>query len=246
MTALRAATYSRFSSDMQRDSSIEDQKHLCRSYCERQGWEVGEEFSDRALSGTTMLGRAGLIALLEAAQAQRYDVIVVEAIDRVSRDQADLFFISKRLEFAGVRIATVHDGFIDDIALSVHGIVAAQFVKNNREKVRRSHLGLLRQGRLPGPPVYGYSRGENPGEWRINEDEAAIIRHIYERFAGGHSAQKIADDLTAAGTPSPKGGVWNRSTISDRITARPGILGNPIYRGRPRWNLTKKVRSPDG
>src|SRR5688572_12286794 len=107
MTTLRAVSYARFSSDLQKDSSIADQQAICRIYCERQGFTLVEEFEDRALSGTTMLGRGGLIALLEAAQERRFDVIVVEAIDRVSRDQADLLFIAKRLEFAGIRIATV-------------------------------------------------------------------------------------------------------------------------------------------
>lgn len=243
---MRVATYSRYSSDLQRDSSIDDQKHLCRSYCERQGWEIVQEYSDHALSGTTMLGRSGLVALLEAAQERRFDAIVTEAIDRISRDQSDLFYIAKRLEFVGIQIVTPHHGFVDDIGLSVHGIVSSMFVANLRQKVKRAHGGVLRQGRLPGPPVFGYERGDNPGEWRIKGEEAGIVRQIYERFAEGHSAQKIADDLTAAGIPSPKGRVWNRSTISDRINARPGILGNPIYRGRPRWNLTKKVRAPDG
>jgi site-specific DNA recombinase len=243
---LRAVSYSRFSSDLQKDSSIDDQQADCRSYCDRQGLTLIEEFADRALSGTTMLGRAGLVALLEAAQEHRFDVIVTEAVDRISRDQADLFFIAKRLEFAGVRIATVHDGFIDDIALSVHGIVASQFVKNNREKVKRSHSGLLRQGRLPGPPIYGYERGDNPGEWRINEQQAAVVRTVYKQFAQGDSAQRIADFLNARGIPSPKGNIWNRSTLTDRIKARPGMLGNPTYLGRPRWNVTKKVRAPDG
>jgi site-specific DNA recombinase len=246
MAPLRAVTYSRFSSDMQKDSSITDQQSLCAGYCERQGWTIVQEYHDRALSGTTMLGRAGLIALLEAAERREFDLVVTEGIDRISRDKADLAYINKRLEFVDIRIATPHHGVIDDIGMSVHGIVSSMFVRNLREKVKRSHSGLLRQGRLPGPPIYGYERGDNPGEWRINEQQAAVVRNVYERFAQGESAQRIADHLNSQGIPSPKGNIWNRSTLTDRVKARPGMLGNPTYLGRPRWNVTKKVRAPDG
>ena len=77
---MRVATYSRYSSDLQKDSSIDDQKHLCREFASRQGWEIVQEYSDHALSGTTMLGRAGLIALLESAQEGRFDIIVTESL----------------------------------------------------------------------------------------------------------------------------------------------------------------------
>jgi DNA invertase Pin-like site-specific DNA recombinase len=201
---LRAVSYSRFSSDQQKDSSIDDQQALCAACCERQGWTIVQEYHDRALSGTTMLGRAGLIALLEAAERREFDLVVTEGIDRISRDKADLAYINKRLEFVGIQIATPHHGVIDDIGMSVHGIVSSMFVRNLRGKVKRSHSGLLRQGRLPGPPLFGYERGDGPGEWRINEEQAAIVRRIYEAFANGDSAQRIADSLNADGILSPQ------------------------------------------
>ena len=55
----RAAIYTRFSSHMQREASIEDQERLCRERAEREGWEVAALFADRALSGASML-RPGL------------------------------------------------------------------------------------------------------------------------------------------------------------------------------------------
>lgn len=86
---MRAATYSRFSTQMQRDASIEDQERLCRERAEREGWEITATFSDRALSGASML-RPGLQSLLEAASQGRFDALITEALDRLSRDQADI------------------------------------------------------------------------------------------------------------------------------------------------------------
>ena len=66
----RAAIYTRFSSQLQRAASIEDQERLCRERAEREGWEVAALFADRALSGASML-RPGLQALMEAVSADR-------------------------------------------------------------------------------------------------------------------------------------------------------------------------------
>src|SRR5690606_32564760 len=106
----RAATYARFSSDLQRDRSIDDQVALCRDYCARNGLNVVRSFDDRARSGASILGRDGLMAMMDAARDGQFEVLVVEALDRVSRDQEDLAGIYTRLSFAGVEIRAVHDG----------------------------------------------------------------------------------------------------------------------------------------
>jgi DNA invertase Pin-like site-specific DNA recombinase len=82
----RVAIYARYSSENQRDESIEDQIRLCRARAEREGWTVIETYSDHALSGATA-GRPHLQALMAGAARGRYDVVLAEALDRVSRDQ---------------------------------------------------------------------------------------------------------------------------------------------------------------
>jgi site-specific DNA recombinase len=106
---MRTAIYARFSSQLQREASIEDQIRLCRERIEREGWDEGMIFSDRGMSGASMI-RPGLQDLLAAAQAGRYSVLVCEALDRLSRDQADVATIYKRLTFAGVKIITLAEG----------------------------------------------------------------------------------------------------------------------------------------
>ena len=73
----RAAIYARFSSDLQRDRSIEDQVALCETYCHKEGFEIAARFSDRARSGASVFGRDGLMAMMEAAAGGRIDVVVV-------------------------------------------------------------------------------------------------------------------------------------------------------------------------
>lgn len=107
----RAAIYTRFSSQMQREASIEDQLRLCQERAECEGWRVADNYSDRAISGASML-RPGLQALFQAVQDGQFDVVLSEALDRLSRDQADIAAIYKRLSFTGVRIVTLAEGEI--------------------------------------------------------------------------------------------------------------------------------------
>jgi len=86
---MRVALYARYSTDLQREASIEDQLRLCRGHAERQGWTVVDSYSDRAISGASML-RPGLQELLADASWGRFDVVLAEAMDRLSRDQEDI------------------------------------------------------------------------------------------------------------------------------------------------------------
>ncbi|MGX5850063.1 recombinase family protein [Mesorhizobium sp. PL10] len=95
----RAAIYARFSTELQNERSTEDQIALCRAYAVRNGLDVVAVYEDRARSGASMFGRDGLLALMEAAGQNRFDTLVVEALDRLSRDMADLAGLHKRLSF---------------------------------------------------------------------------------------------------------------------------------------------------
>lgn len=105
----RVALYARYSTDLQSDASIEDQLRLCRKRAEREGWTVVESYSDRAISGASLL-RPGIQALMEDAGRGRFDIVLAEAMDRLSRDQEDIAGLFKRLRFAGVAIMTIAEG----------------------------------------------------------------------------------------------------------------------------------------
>ncbi|MET4898942.1 recombinase family protein [Sphingomonadaceae bacterium jetA1] len=83
---MKVAIYARYSSDNQCDASIEDQIRLCRLHAEKQGWHVVEQYTDHAISGASLL-RPGIQALISDATRGRFDVILSEAMDRLSRDR---------------------------------------------------------------------------------------------------------------------------------------------------------------
>jgi DNA invertase Pin-like site-specific DNA recombinase len=247
----RAVIYARYSSDLQRDASIEDQIRLCRGQIDKEGWQYIEAYTDRASSGASTL-RPAYQALLEDARRGGFDIVVAEALDRLSRDQEDVAGLLKRLRFASVRLVTVAEGEIGELHVGLKGTMNALFLKDLADKTRRGLEGRVREGRSGGGLCFGYDvvreldgRGEPiHGGRRINEPEAAIVRRIFAEFAGGKSPRRIAVDLNRDGVPGPRGGEWDASTVNGNASRGTGILNNGLYIGRLVWNRLRYVKDP--
>jgi DNA invertase Pin-like site-specific DNA recombinase len=247
----RAAISARFNSDNQREASIEDQIRLCRVRIDREGWSLAATYSDRAISGASLV-RSGYQKLLQDVRAGTIDVVVTEALDRVSRDQKHIAGFFKQLTFAGVKIVTIAEGEISELHVGLKGTMNALFLKDLAAKTHRGLEGRIRQGRSAGGKVYGYdivrevdSRGEplRSGR-RINEAEATIVRRIFVEFAAGRSPKKIAHGLNAEGIPGPAGRPWQEAVLRGHRLRRNGILRNDLYLGRLVWNRQRFVKDP--
>ncbi|MEQ9145455.1 MAG: recombinase family protein [Parvibaculaceae bacterium] len=247
----RAVIYARYSSDNQRDASIEDQVRLCRARAEREGWQVVEVYGDRAVSGTSLL-RPGYQAVMEDARTGRIDVILAESLDRLSRDQEETAALFKRLQFFGVELITVAEGPITELHVGLKGTMNALYLKDLAQKTRRGLEGRVREGRSGGGLCYGYEivderdvRGEPVrGGRRILPAEAAIVQRIFTEFAGGTSPRSIALRLNNEKVPGPAGGTWGPSTIYGNWRRGTGILNNELYIGRLIWNRMRYVKDP--
>ena len=100
---MRAVIYARYSSEHQREASIDDQLRICKERIAREGWTLLQVFRDAAISGASAL-RPAYQALMMAARDGEFDVVVAEALDRLSRDQEDIAALFKRLQFAGIDV----------------------------------------------------------------------------------------------------------------------------------------------
>jgi Resolvase, N terminal domain len=133
----RVALYARYSSDNQRDASIEDQLRICREKAERETWTVVSTYKDAGISGASMILRPGIQTLLQDAQRQQFDIVLAEALDRISRDQADVATLFKHLRFAGVPIITLAEGEISELHVGLKGTMNALFLKDLAAKTHR-------------------------------------------------------------------------------------------------------------
>ena len=243
---MRTAVYARFSSELQQDRSIEDQIALCRGYADRNGLSIVAAFHDRARSGASILGRDGLVNLLDSARDGKFDVILVEALDRLSRDQEDLAGIWKRLNFLGVELRAVHEGTADQIQIGVRGLLGSLYLTDLAHKVRRGMQGVVRDGRHAGGRAYGYKPAPGKsGELEIIPDEADVIRRIFAEYVNGSTPREIAFDLNRDGIPPPRGSRWSASTINGNKTRHHGIILNELYAGQIVWNRVRMVKDPD-
>jgi len=248
---MRAAIYARYSSDLQSAASIEDQIRLCRHRIEREGWSLIASHSDRAISGASHL-RPGFQALLEQCRAGAIDVVVAEALDRISRDQEHIAAFYKQLSFAGVRILTLSDGFIDELHVGLKGTMNALFLKDLAAKTRRGLQGRIEAGRSAGSLSYGYVAVPQVaadgtlvrGARAIHPEQAAIVRRIFSEFVAGRSPVAIAKRLNTERIAGPGGRPWSGTTIRGHATRGTGILHNELYVGRLVWNRQRYAKDP--
>ena len=242
----RAAVYARFSSDLQRDRSIEDQVALCREYAERTGYEIVAVFEDRAITGASIHRRRGIQAMLQAARAGAFEFVIAELLSRIARDEEDSPAIRKRLEFAGVRIVTTADGVVSPLMHGLRTIIDSQFLVDLKGAIRRGMSGVIRDGRHAGGLAYGYQTiPGKPGELEIVPDEADVVRRIFREYIAGRVPRAIAARLNAEGVPPPRKGYWRASTINGHTKRKTGILQNELYCGRLVWDRAYRVRDPD-
>lgn len=152
---IRVALYARYSTDMQSDASVEDQLRICRERASREGWGIVDSYSDRAMSGASLI-RPGIQALMEDANRGQFDIVLAEAMDRLSRDQEDIAGLFKRLRFAGVRIVTIAEGDVSEMHIGLKGTMNALFLKDLAQKTHRGLRGRIEAGKAACGKSFGY------------------------------------------------------------------------------------------
>lgn len=243
---MRVAAYARYSSDQQREASLDDQLRNCRAYCARAGWPEPVVYTDAAMSGARH-DRPGYKRLL--AEAARFDAIVVDDLSRLSRDSVEAQQVVKRLRFAGVRVIGVSDGLDTGrkghkAEVGLRGLMGELYLDDLRDKTHRGLTGRALAGASAGGLAYGYLITER-GQRAIREDQAHVVRRIFADYLAGQSARAIAAALNAQGVPSPRGSTWALSAIYGDVKRGIGILANPIYAGTQVWNRSTWLKHPD-
>jgi len=268
MITRRCAIYARYSSDLQRESSIEDQIRKCREHAARHGWEVHEEYvcSDQAVSGAALAGRDALQFLVAAAKhrPKPFDCLLVDDSSRLTRNLADGLKTTDLFRFNAIDVVFVSQNFDTSqensrMMVTMHGMMDEQFLVGLGQKVHRGQEGRVLKGLNPGGRCYGYrnipiedaTRQGKYGRMAVlgvqqeaESTEAAVVRRIFEMYANGNGFATIAKQLNHEGIPSPRPArnrlrqAWSRYTIRE-------MLFNQKYRGVIVWGRTKKMRNPE-
>lgn len=196
-------------------------------------------------------------------EAGKFDGLIIENLSRLTRDVEDAAFTMKRAEFHGVKIYPGNDNgspISGDMA-NFQAMMAEMARKQGAQMIHRSMSGLVLGGKSAGGKSYGYRSkarrpGERGGELEVVEEEADVIREIFDRYIAGESPHAIVTDLNRRGIPSPRAGIkrkdgsittgrWRDSTLNGNKDRETGILFNPLYAGVRKWNRTKHMKHPD-
>ncbi|GAB3377632.1 recombinase family protein [Azotobacter armeniacus] len=211
-----------------------------------------ESYSDQAISGASLL-RPGIQILLADAQSKRFNVILTESLDRISRDLEDIAGVYKRMTSAGAKMVTLFVGDVSELDIGLKSTMGALYLKDLADKTRRVLRGRVKDGKSGGGNSYGYDvvkktdgNGEPVrGERRINEAEAQVVRRVFRDYAAGKSPKRIAHELNTEGVPGPAGNAWSPSTIYGNWRRGSGILNNELYLGRLVWNRLRYIKNLD-
>lgn len=246
MPALRVVTYLRTSTDRQRDQqTIESQRVAIQRVIASDAYRFVQEYADDGISGTLILERPALQELLTDATKGRFDAVATCELSRLSRpsELADLAIIKRVFKAAGITVITPEktydfrndtDDFISDILGAVAKLERRQLAARTARGKRRVAL----QARNPGGTApYGYLWDRNARQFRVNAEEADVVRRIFDLVASV-GRRPIADILEAEQVSTRRGGRWHGSMVRR-------ILMNPIYTGRYafnrfRWNPDKR------
>jgi len=262
---LRAAYYARYSTDGQEADSIDRQFMVCDAIAKREGFVHAERhrFSDPEISGGTPR-RAGYCAMLAAAKRNEFDVLVAEDISRLWRNmEMQTRDINELLELR-IAIVTQAEDTRRENDLMMLNLKGAMNENNRKEigrRVRNKMELLAKSGRPAGGRAYGYipASQSGTGQININEQQAQVVRQIFEWRAAGWSGKRIAQELNARQIPAPGAawkrnngvrgrkrtdGDWVRTAIVGDVRRGTGILNNPVYKGEVVWGRSRWIRSP--
>lgn len=237
---MRAAIYIRVSTEEQavRGYSLAEQKEACRQRAAELGAVEILQFADEGVSGAT-LDRPGLNALREAVNLGVVDILVLRDPDRLSRKLSHQLFLSEEFEKAGVQLV-----FLDfewqatpegRLFYSIKGAIAEYEREKIRERVTRGKLQKARQGGIPvNFDVYGYQYNPDNEEVSIYEEEAAVVRKMFQWFISEDiGIATVANRLNEMQVPTRRRAqCWHRQVVRQ-------ILTNPVFKGEWKYGKTE-------
>ena len=195
--------YERLSRDdeLQGESnSISNQKKMLEDYARRNGLPNPTHFTDDGVSGTRF-DRPGFLAMMEEVEAGRVEAIVIKDMSRLGRDYLKVGQVMEILRQRGVRLIAINDGVDslkgDDDFTPFRNIMNEFYARDTSRKIRSVFKSKGMSGKhLTGTVIYGYLWDEKREHWLVDEEAAAVVRHIFALAMEGYGPYQIATKLS--------------------------------------------------
>ena len=223
----RTAGYARVSTDNDdQQSSYIAQVDYYTSYIKsRDDWEFVDVYTDEGISATSTAKRDGFKKMIQDALDGKIDLIVTKSVSRFARNTVDSLSTIRKLKENGTEVYFEKENIWTfdgkgELLITIMSSLAQEEARGISENVTWGQRKRFADGKVSVPFKHflGYDRGED-GTLVINEDEAVIVRLIYQMFLDGATPHAIATHLTAEGVPTPSGKAkWNRGTVQFILT----------------------------
>jgi len=226
----RACAYCRVStdSDMQLSSFELQKEHYERLTMDHKNWELKHIYADEGISGTSMKHRTQFNEMIEACKRGEYDLILTKSVSRFSRNLVDCIKLARDLKklnppvgvfFESDNLFTLAED--SELKLSILSTVAQGESEKKSESMNWSLQERFKSERLLVPDLLGYSRErdaigryEKGSKLHIVEEEAKIVRFIYDAFLAGYTLKGIAEVLNKLHIPTKTGNpTWHEGTL---------------------------------
>lgn len=222
-TGIRVAAYCRVSTgdECQQTSYARQKSFYTRLISEHPGWSLAGIYADTDVSGTNTDRRVHFRQMIADCQTGKIDYIITKSISRFARNTVDTLnhvrMLKKLSPSVGVFFEKENVDTLDaagELLLTILSALAQDESRSISDNVRWAYSKKFQSGiahcNLKG--MMGYDKGDN-GQWVINEQQAQIVRQIYDRYLTGDSACQIARDLNAQGIRTLFGKLWDASAI---------------------------------
>ena len=240
-----AVIYARYSSENQTEQSIEGQIRVCTEYAKNNGIVIADTYIDRAMTGTND-NRPDFQRMMQNCKERQWDIILVYKFDRFSRNKYETAIHKKTLSDNGIKLVSATEYLPDTperiIMESMFEAYAEYYSAELSQKVKRGMRESRLKGNFTGGNVmYGFKIVDK--KVTINEPEAAIVRKMYEEYAGGKTVKEILDWLHEEGILY-RGKPFARSTAY-QILKNEKYVGRYHFNGEIFTNIYPKIVSED-
>ena len=229
---MTAVIYARYSSDNQREESIEGQIRECTAYAEKNGFTVVKHYIDRAISAKTD-NRPQFQQMIKDSERGIFDVIIVWKLDRFARNRYDSARYKTQLKRNGVKLVSA----TEVISAGPEGIIlesvlegyAEYYSADLSEKVIRGMTENALKGKFTGGAIpFGYIINADH-RFEIDPLTAPFVAETFQRYNDGQTMREIRDWLNEKGVKNQRGGLMTFNTIQHMLNNR-RYIGELKYR----------------
>ena len=228
---MRGVIYARYSSDNQREESIEGQIRECKAFAERNGIDIIGSYIDRAFSAKTD-NRPDFQRMIKESSSKVFDMVLVWKLDRFARDRYDSAYYKRVLRKNGVKVVSateaISEGAEGILLESLLEGVAEYYSVELAEKTLRGMTENALNCKVNGSVPLGYVPTADK-HYQIDPIYAPITVEIYQMYLDGMTMKDIVNTLKARGIRNRKGGEVSENVVSN-ILKNCRYLGEYIFR----------------